>query len=299
MSSSASASAASAATEKSLLVSQKDKCMIVELNRPKALNALSVEMCVDMNNLLRNTINSADSQVGAFIMKGVGGKAFCAGGDVKSIWQELMDKGAPSDNVLGSVGALHADFFRTEYIMNYLLGTSARPQVSIWDGIIMGGGVGISVLGKFRVATEKSLFAMPETAIGLFPDVGSSSWLPHLKDGFGQYIGMTGARLGAADLMYTGIATHFVNSDRLEDLEKALVSGVTSTNPLEATSQVKAILDSFQTTSPDDARATMIKNESVIIQCFGNAPSGVEEIMQRLEAASSASEFAKKTHAVS
>jgi enoyl-CoA hydratase/carnithine racemase len=105
---------------------------------------------------------------------------------------------------------MHTDFFRDEYIMNYMLAESLAPQVSIWDGFVMGGGVGISIFGEFRVATEKAVFAMPETAIGLFPDVGGSSWLPHLKDGVGAYVGMTGCRLNAADLVYANMATHFI-----------------------------------------------------------------------------------------
>ncbi len=164
--------------------------MTIELNRPKALNALSLDMCHQMKALLKNDINGEGSDVAAFIVKGAGGKAFCAGGDVRAIYTEL---GECSKNGIrigtGQPGFLHTDFFRHEYIMNYLLGTSIVPQISLWDGIVMGGGVGISVLGEFRVATEKSLFAMPETAIGLFPDVGSSAWLPHLEDGYGNYIG--------------------------------------------------------------------------------------------------------------
>jgi enoyl-CoA hydratase/carnithine racemase len=173
-----------------ILVSQNKQLLIVELNRPKALNALSLEMCNQIKTLLLERINSENSTVGAFLLKGSGEKAFCAGGDVKSIWQELINmKNNQSTIGNGKPGFLHTDFFRQEYIMNYLLGTSLKPQISIWNGIVMGGGVGVSVLGEFRVATEKSMFAMPETAIGLFPDVGSSAWLPHLADGYGNYIG--------------------------------------------------------------------------------------------------------------
>jgi hypothetical protein len=133
------------------------------------------------------------------------------------LWTELtvgnVERGT------GKPGLLHTDFFRREYTMNFLLGTSAAPQVSIWDGIVMGGGVGISVLGDFRVATEKSLFAMPETgcflvsvisvchcilfcfltAIGLFPDVGSSAWLPHLANGYGAAIGELSVTVNSLD----------------------------------------------------------------------------------------------------
>ena len=96
-------------------------------------------------------------------MKGAGGKAFCAGGDVKTIWQELKDLPAGTEIGAGQAGVMHSDFFRDEYIMNYMLAESTAPQVAIWDGFVMGGGVGVSIFGEFRVATEKTVFAMPET----------------------------------------------------------------------------------------------------------------------------------------
>jgi 3-hydroxyisobutyryl-CoA hydrolase len=177
-------------TEAQLLTEQSSGGLLqIVLNRPKALNALTLDMVRDMNKLLSETINIPETKVGAFIMKGAGGKAFCAGGDVKTIWQELASLPPGTEIGTGKPGKMHTDFFREEYIMNYRLAESLTPQVSIWDGFVMGGGVGVSIFGEFRVATEKAVFAMPETAIGLFPDVGGSSWLPHLKDGVGAYIG--------------------------------------------------------------------------------------------------------------
>lgn len=182
----------------SILVTEKNNLLNIHLNKPKALNALNLEMCNSIKSLLMNKINAKDSKIGAFIVKGEGGKAFCAGGDVKSIWENVENlKIQAKENSLdinqligtGKPGDIHADFFRQEYIMINLLATSNAPQISFWDGIVMGGGVGVSILGEFRVATEKSLFAMPETAIGIFPDVGSSAWLPHLQDGYGNYVG--------------------------------------------------------------------------------------------------------------
>ena len=146
----------------SLSYSHLGKVLLVELNRPKALNSLSIDMCVSVNDLLSNQLHN----YGAFILKGVGNKAFCAGGDVKSIWQELINLEKESklkELGTGQDGYLHSDFFRTEYKMNYLLGSSHVPQISFLNGIVMGGGVGISVHGRYRVATEKTLFAMPET----------------------------------------------------------------------------------------------------------------------------------------
>lgn len=181
--------------ESAINISQYQRLLVVELNRPKALNALSLDMCAQIRSLITDRINGPNSDIGAFVVKGAGGKAFCAGGDVKAMWQELVNAGKENSPLplttigTGKPGSIHADFFRQEYLMNYLVGTSVKPQISFWDGIVMGGGVGLSVLGEFRVATEKSLFAMPETAIGIFADVGSTAWLPHLPDGYGAYIG--------------------------------------------------------------------------------------------------------------
>jgi enoyl-CoA hydratase/carnithine racemase len=147
------------------LISEKTNGGLLQivLNRPKALNALNLEMCQMMNKLLTEKINVPDTTVGAYLVKGAGGKAFCAGGDVKSIWQELTSLPPGTSVGTGKPGYLHTDFFREEYLMNYRLAESLVPQVSIWDGFVMGGGVGISIFGEFRVATEKAVFAMPET----------------------------------------------------------------------------------------------------------------------------------------
>jgi 3-hydroxyisobutyryl-CoA hydrolase len=170
--------------DSSLLVSQNNKLLIMELNRPKALNALNLPMIHDMRKVLNERVNSSDTDV--LLMKGAGGKSFCAGGDVKTLFSSVM---AETGKFEATPGKAHVDFFRYEYNLDFALAVSPKPQISIWNGIVMGGGVGISVLGEFRVATEKTVFAMPECVIGLFPDVGGSAWLPHLSDGYGNYIG--------------------------------------------------------------------------------------------------------------
>lgn len=157
------------ASEAPLLIEQsKGGLLQITLNRPKALNALNLDMCQSMNTLLTNTVNVTDTKVGAFLMKGSGGKAFCAGGDVKSIWTELANLPEGTKAGTGKPGYLHTDFFRDEYIMNYKLAESLAPQVSIWDGFVMGGGVGVSIFGEFRIATEKAVFAMPETGAYIY-----------------------------------------------------------------------------------------------------------------------------------
>jgi len=249
-------------------------------------------MCKLVKDYLRDIQGSSSSS--AMIMKGAGEKAFCAGGDVKSLYEDVVAGGPTLGK--GVSGRMSTDFFKEEYEMNYMLGTSPIPQISIWNGIVMGGGVGISVLGDFRVATEKTMFAMPETAIGLFPDVGSSAWLPHLHPGVGEYIGLTGCRLGPADLIHSGIATHYIPSSKLPELEAAIEQQV-YVNPVEARKTVSAILKGLNESppiTPEQIEAvgggrnhtTIIRdNKELISKCFGNKIS-LTEILDALQVAS-------------
>lgn len=271
----------------SIIISSSKNAVSVTLNRSKALNALNASMCQEMKSLLLKWKLDPNPPC-VFTVKGAGGKAFCAGGDVKSVWQELHDANKPGGIGTGQIGSgargsVHSDFFRIEYEMNYLIGTSKIPQVSLWDGIVMGGGVGISALGKFRVATEKTLFAMPETAIGLFPDVGSSFWLSNLKpSGVGLYIGLSGVRLQASDLLHTGIATHYVRSANLERLETAL-------SQVENSANVKDVLDGFHAesiSSLDSSKALLPKYSEEISSTFGHT-NGIAEIFESMQRASS------------
>jgi len=270
------------ANDHPVLTEQRGRLLIVDMNRPKALNSLTPEMCEIMNSILRkiNTgepLNEKNDKVGAFIVRGRGGKAFCAGGDVKSIWQGLQSENKDFD---------YSQFFRVEYMMNNLLGSSLIPQISFWDGIVMGGGVGLSIFGEYRVATEKALFAMPETAIGLFPDVGGSAWLPHLEEGYGNYLGLTGARLGPNDLLHTKIATHFVASAKLPELEAAIEQGL-PLDPTESRDHIKNILDAFSTASyasrPAPETSMIPEQHNAIVRCFGKEMHSVEAILAQLQ----------------
>ena len=145
----------------------------------------------------------ARKSVGAVLIKGAGEKAFCAGGDIR--WLHDTAKKDPK----------HAcEFFHEEYRLNALIHHFEKPYVALIDGVVMGGGVGLSVHGDFRVAGDRTLFAMPETGIGLFPDVGGGHFLPRLHDGLGLYYALTGTRAKAADCMAAGIATHYVPSEK-------------------------------------------------------------------------------------
>lgn len=151
---------------------------VLTLNRPKSLNALNLEMVQNAYEILSRWQDTRT----LVIVKGAGEKAFCAGGDVKGLIED------------GSV-AEGKKFFRHEYTLDHLIGTYKIPYIALIDGIVMGGGVGLSVHGKYRIATERTLFAMPETAIGLFPDVGGTYFLPRLQGKLGVYLGLTGFRL--------------------------------------------------------------------------------------------------------
>jgi enoyl-CoA hydratase/carnithine racemase len=176
----------------------------ISLDRPQKLNALDLPMIRQLRNVYDEWVVKPTA-VKVVLMEGSGGKAFCAGGDVAAVQKECI-----------AGGSLPSDFFYEEYQLNDIIATMfdrrGIVQIAVWDGITMGGGVGLSVHGKFRVATEHTVFAKPETAIGLFPDVGGTHVLSRVRGGMavGLYIGLTGVRLGAADCLATGLATHYI-----------------------------------------------------------------------------------------
>ena len=202
---------------------------VVTLNRPQALNALTWPMVEAFRARLMDW--ELHPSIEAVLAKGAGDKAFCAGGDIRWLHDE-----AKRDPV-------HAcGFFREEYRNNAAIYHFPKPYVSLIDGVTMGGGVGVSVHGDFRVAGDRTLFAMPETGIGLFPDVGGGHFMPRLKGGLGLYFALTGARAKAADCMAAGIATHYTPTDRMAALEDALLA---SRPGLNGHGAVEAVLDEF------------------------------------------------------
>ena len=156
------------------------------------------------------------------MISGTGEKAFCAGGDIVSIYK-LNKSGADT--------TAKSDFFAKEYIMDYSLTTMKPIQVALWNGIVMGGGVGVSCHSPIRIATEKSMYAMPETAIGFFCDVGGSYFLSRVKNNvcLGMYLGLTGHRLKAQELLQWGVATHYVTTDKLDELREDITSSLSGT----------------------------------------------------------------------
>ena len=182
------------------------------LNRPGALHALTTGMCRTLTGALLAW--ETDPAVTAVLLDHSGARGFCAGGDIRM----LAESGAAD-------GAQARDFFFTEYRLNALLMRYAKPTIALMDGVVMGGGVGLALPCRVRVATERTTFAMPETGIGLFPDVGGGWHLPRLPGKTGLWLALTGARIKGADCLALGVATHFVESARIEDLKAALLAG--------------------------------------------------------------------------
>lgn len=200
---------------------------IITLNRPKALNALTWRMIRRMRVRLREW--AVDRNVRAVVIRGTGIRAFCAGGDIRAIYSKQNMDRRPL-----------RQFYRDEYRLNYEIKYFPKPYIAFLDGIVMGGGAGIAMHGSYRVVTENVLFAMPETGIGLFPDVGATYVLPRCPGEIGLYLGMTGERLAAADIGYAGIATDFVPSQRLGPLLEDLVHSSFDGDPFVNTSRVIA-----------------------------------------------------------
>ncbi|OAF64813.1 Trans-2-decenoyl-[acyl-carrier-protein] isomerase, partial [Intoshia linei] len=182
---------------KHVLFETQNKNCLITLNRPEALNALNLSMIEDISNHLKKNDNNSIVITGNT-------KAFCAGGDVVSLFNAKEDDS----------NKLAREFFSNEYRLDYLTSNLIVPYISLIEGVYMGGGVGISVHGPYRVVTENTTFAMPETSIGFIPDVGGSHFLSRLKNGLGMFLGLTGARLKGSSIYHAGIATHFVKSEK-------------------------------------------------------------------------------------
>src|SRR3954469_17092683 len=191
---------------------------IVTLNRPKALNAVTHDMVRALARQLEAWAN--DAAVTRVIITAAGERAFSAGGDIRALYE------------LGRAGrqAEALTFWRDEYPLNALIKRYPKPYIALIDGIVMGGGVGVSVHGSHRVAGDRYLFAMPEVGIGFFPDVGATWFLPRLPGEIGTWLALTGERLGAADGCAAGTATHRVPSARFAEL----LDGLTGTVPVDA-----------------------------------------------------------------
>ena len=203
----------------------------ISLNRPSALHALTLPMVHAMTQALLAWRD--DPAVKCVVIDHADGRGFCAGGDIAFLRNSAMNDG----------GVSGLKFFHDEYQLNHLLITYPKPVVAFMDGICMGGGVGISQPARFRVATENTKFAMPETGIGLFPDVGGGWYLSRLEGRVGQFLALTGARIAGADCLSLGLATHYLTSNLLAEAKSRIAT--------EDVERIDGILGTLSVTPPD------------------------------------------------
>ena len=247
-----------------ILFEVKDGLGLITLNRPKALNALTHGMILELERVIPGW--EKDPAIKAVVLRGAGDRAFCAGGDVTNLYRESREN--PS-------GTLRRDFFRDEYIVNRRIYRYAKPWISLIDGIDMGGGVGLSVHGSHSVASEKFLFAMPETTIGLFPDVGGGYFLTRLQGALGAFLALTSHRLKIADGVWAGIVDAYVPSARMNDLQAAL--GAADFSGPDANRKADAVIAGF---TADAGMPTLPAMMPDIDRCF--SAESVAEIVAKL-----------------
>ena len=205
------ASAAAVAAEPDLIVRREGAAGIIRLNRPKAINAVTFEMSVGIDKALDQF--EADPAIGLVLLEGAGERGLCAGGDIRGLYESSC-----------AGGDLGKHFWRQEYIMNARIAQFPKPYVAFMDGLVMGGGVGLSAHGSHRVVTEKTKLAMPEVGLGFFPDVGGTFLLPRSPGEIGTYFGLTGQTMNGPDAVYAKFADAVVPSDKLPALREALVN---------------------------------------------------------------------------
>ena len=243
-------------TDEATLIARKDgRIGRILMNRPRALNALDLDMIQGSLCVLKEWAN--DPHIHAVVIEGAGDRAFCAGGDVRALreWQTTGNR------------HLADAFFTQEYELNLLINNYPKPYIALIDGICMGGGIGMAVHGSYRVATEHADFGMPETIIGFFPDIGGTYLLPRLPGQLGIYLGLTGLRIKGTDSVHAGFGTHFVPRAQLPALSAALAE--------KGAAALAAYAQPLPAFSLEPQRAT-------IDHCFG--ADSMTEIVARLEA---------------
>lgn len=239
-----------------LLTRREGAAGVISLNRPKAIHALTLGMCQTMIETLAAWAD--DAEVKAVIVDHAEGRGFCSGGDINLLRQSALEDG----------GEAGRRFFFDEYRLNHQLFAYEKPVVAFMDGITMGGGVGISLPARYRVATENTRFAMPETGIGLFPDVGGGWFLSRLDGRLGQFLALTGARLDGSECLWAGLATHYLPSEALPEAKQRIASG----------HEIGGVLTALAITPPEPRIAAQ---DSAIRRHF--ASDRLEDVLASLE----------------
>ena len=230
-------------TEAKVIFDTLGRCGLITLNRPKALNALDLVMARAIGEALDRWENDPD--LGCVIIRGAGERAFCAGGDIRALYQ-LGREGKSAEQLA---------FFAAEYRLNRRIKLYRKPYIALLDGIVMGGGAGLSVHGSHCIAGDSLAFAMPEVGIGFFPDVGATYFLPRLPGCIGAYLALTGARIGCGDAVALGLARAYVPSTRHDALIQRLVAGE---DPGAAIAAERA----------PEPRSALVEQQALIDQCF-------------------------------
>ncbi|MEU2178872.1 enoyl-CoA hydratase/isomerase family protein [Nocardia sp. NPDC019219] len=242
-----------------VLLERRDGLGLITLNRPKAINALNHSMALAITGALREW--AEDDSVRTVVVTGAGERGLCAGGDIVAIHADAKNGANTADSATGR-------FWRDEYVLNALIGRYPKPYVVIMDGIVMGGGVGLSGHGSHRIVTERSKIGMPEVGIGFVPDVGGTYLLARTPGEIGTHVALTTARMSAGDAIAAGFADYFVASEDLPALLETL-----------RTESADIAIAKFATDAPESALAA---GQSWIDECYG--ADSVEEIVARLQA---------------
>lgn len=247
-----------------ILISVEGALGHIHLNRPQALNALTMEMLQDISAALTGFADNP--AIAAVLLTGAGDRSLCAGGDIRALY-EHRDQGP----------AFGADYFRAEYSLNYQVATFPKPYIAFMDGITMGGGVGLSAHGTVRIVTDRTRLAMPETAIGLFPDIGASWLFSHAPGELGTYLALTGQNIDGADAVFAKLADEYVPHDALMPLHaklaalpptariadiKSVVSTFAQSHTAPLASHLDEINHSFKFDTVEDILAALSKSDS-------------------------------------
>ncbi len=235
--------------EPDLVARREGAAGIIRLNRPKAINAVTLEMFRDIDNALDRF--EADPAIAVILLEGAGERGLCAGGDIRALWE--------SSKVNGDLGRI---LWREEYILNVRIKTFPKPYVAFMDGLVMGGGVGLSAHSSHRVVTERTKLAMPEVGLGFFPDVGGTWLLSHAPGEIGTYFGLTGTTMNGPDAVYAGFADTVVPSAKLPALRDVL----TKLRPGTASGEVRQLIDGFAT---GEKAGPVAANQAEIDRLFG------------------------------
>ncbi|MDX0773146.1 enoyl-CoA hydratase/isomerase family protein [Sinorhizobium medicae] len=259
------------ATFPEVIVERQGAIGRLRLNRPRALNSLNRTMIRAIAAAL--TEFERDPAIAAVLVTGEGERGLCAGGDIRMIYESGRER--PEEG---------AQFWREEFIVNSRISAYSKPYVAIMDGIVMGGGVGVSSHGSHRIVTERTRFAMPETGIGYFTDVGATWLLPRAPGEFGTYLGLTGRDIGAAAVIHARLGDSFVPSERIDELVAILAS-------LPASAKAEDVSAAIRTVSAQAPASALLDHQPVIDRCF--ASDTVEEILGALE--NEGTDFSRET----